>query len=197
MEFKNGKQLEDFHIIILRLEQEIILYLETVSPTRLILQYTKSLSKSNKLKVFIAPKMKYLITFLDNNGKPAVYTGVNIHGIYRYLEMIGPPSTLTTSGQSSNNFGPSSSTNNDTATLHTVIEFLCIIHQIIYECCGRIGHKAYACIIYGHKFPSPSLRINISKLNALHGNVTTDTPRERNSQPPTSHFKYMTSTPDK
>ena len=58
-----------------------------------------------------------LITFLDNNGKSAVYTGGNIRGLYRYLEMIGSPTTLTTSGQRSHNFGPSYSTNNDTATL--------------------------------------------------------------------------------
>ena len=31
---------------------------------------------SDKLKAFIAPKSKYLITFLDNNGKSAVYTGL-------------------------------------------------------------------------------------------------------------------------
>ena len=29
-----------------------------------------------------------------------------IHGLYRYLEMIGSPTKLTTSGQRSNNFGP-------------------------------------------------------------------------------------------
>ena len=45
----------------------------------------KTLSNKNKLKAFIVPKMAYLITFLDNNGKLSVYTGVNIHVIYRYL----------------------------------------------------------------------------------------------------------------
>ena len=67
---KNGERLEDFHSIILRLQQEVILSGETVSPTRLLFQYMKSLSKSEKIKAFIAPKMTYLITFPDNNGNP-------------------------------------------------------------------------------------------------------------------------------
>ena len=66
--FKNGEQLEDFHSRILRLQQEIMLSGEIVSPTRLLLQYMKALTKSEKLKAFIAPKMTDLITFLDNNG---------------------------------------------------------------------------------------------------------------------------------
>ena len=41
--FKNGEQLEDFHSIILGLQQEINLYGETISPTRLIFQYMKAL----------------------------------------------------------------------------------------------------------------------------------------------------------
>ena len=104
--FKNGEQLEYFHIIILRLQQEIILSGETVSRTRLPFQYIKALSKSDRLKEFMAPKMKYLITFLDNNGKYAVYTGGNIHGIYHYIDIIGVPTKLTTSGQCSHHFGP-------------------------------------------------------------------------------------------
>ena len=40
--------------------------------------------------------MTDIITLLDNNGKFAVYTGENIHGIYRYIEMIGSQTTLTT-----------------------------------------------------------------------------------------------------
>ena len=58
---------------------------EIFSPTRLLFQYMKALSKSDKLRSFIALKMKDIITFLDNNIKPGVYTGVDIHGIYRYL----------------------------------------------------------------------------------------------------------------
>ena len=61
--------------------------------------------------------MKYLTTYLDNNGKSAVYTGVNIHGLYLYLEIIGSPTKLTTSGQQFNHFDPSSSTNNYTANI--------------------------------------------------------------------------------
>ena len=66
--FKNGEQLEDFHSRILRLQQEIMLSGEIVSPTRIILHYTKALTKSDKPKEFIAPKMTDIITFLDNNG---------------------------------------------------------------------------------------------------------------------------------
>ena len=62
-----------------------------------------------------------LITFLDNNGKYAVYTGGDIHGIYRYLEMIGAPTTLTTSVQRSYHFSPSYFINNGAATLQPVI----------------------------------------------------------------------------
>ena len=50
--------------------------------------------------------MTDIIAFLDNNGKYYVYTGGNINGIYFYLEMIGYPTTLTTSGQRSHHFGP-------------------------------------------------------------------------------------------
>ena len=96
LEFKNEEQLEDFHSRVLRLQQEIILSGEIVSPTRLLFQYMKALAKSEKLRHFIAPKMTDLITFLDNNVKYAVYEGGDIHGIYRYLEIIGSPTTLTT-----------------------------------------------------------------------------------------------------
>ena len=109
----NGEQLEDFHSSIIRLQQEIMISGEIVSPTRLIFQYTKALSKSDKLRAFIAAQMTYLITFLDNNGKSTVYTGGEIHGIYRYLDMIGAPTTLATSGQRSHHFGPSSLSNKD------------------------------------------------------------------------------------
>ena len=113
--------------------------------------------------------MEDLITFLDKNGKSDVSPGGNIHGIYRYLEMIGSPNTLTTSGQRSHNFGPSYSTNNGTETLQPVIAALCIIHKSIWKFCGRIGHKADACIIRGPKLLPPSLRIKMNKFNALHG----------------------------
>ena len=107
MTSKNKEQLEDFHSILIRLQQKINLSGETVSTTRLLLQYKKEFSKSEKIKAFIVPKMTYLIKFLDNNGKYDVYTGGNIDVIYCYLEMIGSPTTLTTSGQCSHNFGPS------------------------------------------------------------------------------------------
>ena len=106
LEFNNGEQLENFHIIIIILQQEITLYGETVSPKRRFFKYIKALSKSNKLKSFIAPKMTDLITFLDNNRKYSVYKGVNIRGLYHYLDMIRDLTILTTPGQRSHNFGP-------------------------------------------------------------------------------------------
>ena len=58
----------------------------------------KAFSKNNKLKSFIATKMTDIIKFFENNIKSAVYTGDNSKGVYHYLEMIGAPTTLTTSG---------------------------------------------------------------------------------------------------
>ena len=66
----------------------------------------KALSKSDKIKTFIEPKMTDIDTFLDNNKKLDLYTGLNIRLLYCYLEMIGSPTTSTTSGQSSHHFGP-------------------------------------------------------------------------------------------
>ena len=45
--FKNGEHLEYLHGIILILQQEIILYIEAISPTRLIFQDMKEFSKSD------------------------------------------------------------------------------------------------------------------------------------------------------
>ena len=137
--FRNGEQLEDFHIMILRLQQEIMLSGEIVFPTRLLIQYMKALTKSEKLKEFIAPKMTYLITFIDKNYKSTAYDEGYIHGIYRYLEMIGAPTTLTTSGHRSHHFSSSSSSNNDATTLQEVIEALCMRQKSICECCGTIN----------------------------------------------------------
>ena len=115
--------------------------------------------------------------------KFTVYTGVNINGLCCYLEMIGDPNTLTTSGQRSCHFGPSSSINNDIETLLTVISYLCMIQKIICEFRGRIGYKADACIIRVPKLLPPSIRRNMKQLNAIHGDEPTDTPREWNRQP--------------
>ena len=38
--------------------------------------------------------MPDIITFLDNNRKPAIYTGENIHGPYRYLVVTRFPTKL-------------------------------------------------------------------------------------------------------
>ena len=106
--------------------------------------------------------MTDLITFLDNNGKSDVYRVGDIHGIYRYLEMIETPTTLTTSGHRSNHFGSSSSRNNDATTLQQFIAALHMRQKSICELCGRIGHKADACIIRGPKFLPSSLRRNMN-----------------------------------
>ena len=95
--FNNREKLEDFHSRIIRLQQELMISEESVFPTRILFQYMKAFSKSDKLRGLIAPNITDLITFLENNGRSDVYTGGDIHGIYRYLEMIGDPTTLTTS----------------------------------------------------------------------------------------------------
>ena len=135
--------------MILRLQHEIMLSGEIVSPTRLLLQYMKALTKSEKLKAFISPKMTDLITFIEKNGKYAAYEGGDIHGIYRYLEMIGAPTTLTTSGHRPHHFRSLSSSNNDVTTFQPVIAALSMRQKSICERCGRIGHKDDACIIHG------------------------------------------------
>ena len=142
LDFSNEEQLEDFHSRILRLQQEIMLSGEIVSPNRLFIHYVKALKNSEKLKAFIAPKMTDLITFIDKNGKSDVYDGGDIHGIYRYLEMIGAPTTLTTSGHHYHHFGSSLSSKNDATTLQPVIAALRMRQKSICECCGRIGHKS-------------------------------------------------------
>ena len=94
--------------------------------------------------------------------------------------MIAPPTTFTTSCQRSNSFGPSYSTNIDTSTLQPVIAVLWVRQNIIFECCRRILHKAYACIIRGPNFLPPSLIRNINQFNVLHGDKSTNTPIECN-----------------
>ena len=70
--------------------------------------------------------------------------GGNVHGLYHCLGIIGPPTTLGTSGQRYHTFGPWYSTNNDTETIWTVIVDLRMRQKRICECCGRIVHKADA-----------------------------------------------------
>ena len=78
LEFKNWEKIEYFHSRIIGLQREIIFSRETVSPTRLLFQYTKSLSKRDKLKAVIATKMIDIITFIDKNWKYSVYKGEKI-----------------------------------------------------------------------------------------------------------------------
>ena len=117
LDFNNREKLEAFYSRILRLQQEIMLTGEIVSPTGILFQYTKEFSKSDKLIALITPKMTYLITLLEKNRKYAIYTGGDIHGIYRYLEMIGVTKTLAALCQRYHSFRPSSYINNYAATL--------------------------------------------------------------------------------
>ena len=137
--------------------------------------------------------MKYFTTFLDNNRKSAVYTGRYIRVIYRYLEMIGAPTTFTTSVQRYHHFSPSYSSNNDAGTLQTVIADFLMRQKNICEWCGRIRHKSDTCIILGPKFLPPSLRRKINQFNSLHGDEPKEPPREWNIKPPADHFKYRNS----
>ena len=84
----------------------------------------RSFSKRDKIKAFIATKMTDIITFLDNNGKYSVLKGVNFHGLYRYLEMIGAQTTFTTPVWRSYHFGHSYYINNYTAYIQTFIAAL-------------------------------------------------------------------------
>ena len=113
--------------------------------------------------------MTDLITFLDKNRKSAVYTGGDINEIYLYLDMIGSPSSLTTSGKSSHHFSPSYSINNDIEYLQTVNAALRTRQNSICECCVIIGNRYDSCIIRGPKLIPPSLRRKMNQINDLHG----------------------------
>ena len=155
----------------------------------------KAWSNSYKLKAFIVPKITYIVKFFDNNGISAVYTRVIIHGIYCYLEIIGDPTTLTTSVQRSHNSGLSTSTNNDRETPQPVIAALCVFHKTICKFCDGVGDKAGFFIIRGPKLLPPSIRRNMNQFNALHNDKPNEPPREWNSQPPAVDFKYRTYPP--
>ena len=138
----------------------------------------KAFPKSDKLRAFIAPKMTDLITFLENNVKSAVYIGGDIHGIYRYLEMVGAPTKFSTSGQRYHHF-----------SIHEVQK------NTICKYCGRVGHKDDVWIICGPNFLPPILIIKINQLNTLHGNEPTEKPIDLKNQPPSDHLEPRTSPP--
>ena len=153
----------------------------------------KTLSNINELKLFIVPNITDLITVLDNNRKLAKYTGENINKLYRYLEIFGSPTNLNSSGQRYHNCGDSYFTNNDTSILWKFIAGLCVRQKTIFECCGIIGHKDDACIIYAPIFLPKIIIIKISQFNALDGDKTTEPPIGCNIQPTEAHTKYHTS----
>ena len=86
-----------------------------------------------------------------------------------YIEMIGSPTTLTTSVQNSQNFGPSSSSKNDTETIQVVILDHCVQQNTIWKWYGIIWHKTDTCIIRIPNFLPPILRRNMNQFNYLHG----------------------------
>ena len=106
--------------------------------------------------------------------------------------MIGYPTNLTSSGQIYHTFCPSYFTYNDTSTIQTVIIALRVQHNIVWECCGRLGHKYDALIICGPNFLPPILSRNMNQVNTLHDDERTDPPRKYNSQPSTVKLKFRT-----
>ena len=68
LSFYNREQIEDFHRMILILQQKIIFSGETASPTRIFFQCMEEWSKIDKPKEFIAPIMTYITILLDNTG---------------------------------------------------------------------------------------------------------------------------------
>ena len=65
--FNNEENLKYFHCRIVTLQQESNLSGETVSSTRLLFQYTNEFSNIDKIKAFIAPKIKDITTFIYYN----------------------------------------------------------------------------------------------------------------------------------
>ena len=139
--------------------------------------------------------MTYLITFLDNKGTSAVYTGEEINVIYIYLEMIGAQTTLNTLDKWYHHFSPSISIKNDTASLNPVIADLRMTQKSICRFFGIIGHKPDAWIISGNTFLPTTLRRNINQFNVLHCEEPNEPARECIIQPTAADFKSSTSTP--
>ena len=104
--------------------------------------------------------------------------------------MIGTQKKSTTSGKRSHNFGTSSYINKYMETLQPVIEDIRMIHKSIWECCGRIGHKADSWITREPKFLPPSIKRNMNistpfmvKNQTTHQNSGKDNLQNINSNP--------------
>ena len=104
---------------------------ETVSPTRLIFQHKKALSKCDGIKAFIALNMICIYHIFDNYRKEELYSGSDIHDLYCYLYTIGAPYTLNYSSHNLHCFGPN--INKDTGYLHSVITALRGIKRILFS----------------------------------------------------------------
>ena len=75
--------------------------------------------------------MTELMTLPENNAKPAIYIGGNIHGIYHYIYIIGEPNNLNYSIDRSHTFGTSYSIKNDTSSLQPLSVALRVRNKII------------------------------------------------------------------
>ena len=59
------------------------------------------------------------MTFIDNYGREVLYSGSDIRDMYRYLDMIGDPTTLDYSSKTS--YCDDTNTNKFSVPLHKVI----------------------------------------------------------------------------
>ena len=132
--------------------------------------------------------MTDFVTFLYNNVKPSIYTGGGVHSLYYYLRITESPTNLTSSGQRFHHIGTSSSTNNNKLYLTPEIVNICVRQNIVFKCCGIMGHKSDSCIYFGPKLLPPSLGIKINPFNDLHCDELTELPREYNIQTIAVHF---------
>ena len=84
--------------------------------------------------------MTYLITYFDHYGKYAYYSGIDIHDLYCYLDVLEYPTKLTYSDQNSHSFYLK--TNTESVSQHTFIATLIDRKSIICYFCGLPGHNS-------------------------------------------------------
>ena len=89
----------------------------------------KALSNSDKIKAVTSPRITDLNTFLKKIGMGNIYTGINIHYLNSYMEMILASTNLTSSSQRFNFFVYTK--NNYTNSLQLVIEAVRVSQNII------------------------------------------------------------------
>ena len=126
----------------------------------------KSLSKFDGLNIFIEPDITGLITYIDNHGKEALYSGSNIHYLYCYLYIIGDPTILIYSSCISHYFG--TKLNIDILSLNTVHSDLIFRQRLLFEFCGSTGYKYESFIIIISNILPPSILIKKFQYNPVH-----------------------------